>query len=368
MSFHLYFRVPPSRSFIIPPGGYQDEMDQRPQGPYLFGRETGHFPEPNFGYVHQYPMNAVATPMMFEPPNQYGILPRESLSTAGQKADSSKLPKSSGAEQSRNRWTDGEVKLLIAIYGEEWQARDSRRSLEPMWERIAERLVAECKEMDITCDKSAKNCRDKINNLNKKYKAVKDKSKMTGEGSEDIKSFPQFDDLDQIWGTRDSVNPKYVVEAGTSQPVTSTPVPSPKSSIGGSGSSATALSVEADESSEDSDLCEESASLLSTLPRSKNLRKNEKGPGQRKGKRTKSADDQDDKTDEELEKSERLFFKKKGGGQSSTKDKSKSKQSRQRGKKAKLDEEQDDDDVYKELIKAQTEALKKNDEEKKTVI
>lgn len=45
-----------------------------------------------------------------------------------------------------------------------------------MWERIAERLVAECKEMDITCDKSAKKCRDKINNLNKKYKAVKDKS------------------------------------------------------------------------------------------------------------------------------------------------------------------------------------------------
>ena len=34
-----------------------------------------------------------------------------------------------------------------------------------MWERIAERLVAECKEMNLTCDKSAKQCRDKINNL-----------------------------------------------------------------------------------------------------------------------------------------------------------------------------------------------------------
>ena len=34
-----------------------------------------------------------------------------------------------------------------------------------MWERIAERLVAECKEMDITCDKSEKKCRDTINNL-----------------------------------------------------------------------------------------------------------------------------------------------------------------------------------------------------------
>lgn len=75
-----------------------------------------------------------------------------------------------------------------------------------MWERIVERLVAECKEMDITCAKSAKKCHDKINNLNKKHKSVKDKSKMTGEGSEEIKSFPQFDDLGQIWGTRDSVS------------------------------------------------------------------------------------------------------------------------------------------------------------------
>ena len=143
-------------------------MDQRPlQGPYLFGRENTNFPEANFGYVQQYPINAVATPMVFEHPHQYDFLPRESLSTA-QTADSSRLAKSSGAEQSRNCWTEGEVKLLIAIYGEEWQNRDSRRSLEPMWERIAERLVSECKEIDITCETSAKNCRDKMNNLNKK--------------------------------------------------------------------------------------------------------------------------------------------------------------------------------------------------------
>ena len=51
-----------------------------------------------------------------------------------------------------------------------------------------------------------------------------DKSKLTGEGSEDITSFPEFNDLDEIWGTRDSVNPKYVIEAGTSRsPPTHTP-------------------------------------------------------------------------------------------------------------------------------------------------
>ena len=272
MSFHLYLRVPPSRSFVIPPGGYPDEMDQRPlQGAYLFGGENSHFSEANFGYVQQYPMNAVATLMIFEHPHQYDFLPRESLST-GQKADSSKLAKSSGAEQSRNRWTEAEVKLLIAIYGEEWQNRDSRRSLEPMWDRIAERLVAECKEMNITCDKSVKKCCDKINNLNKKYKAVKDKSKMTGEGSDEIKSFPQFDDLDQIWGTRDSMSPKYVVEAGTSQPVTSTPIPSPNPSIGALESSATVPLAELGESTDESDLVEELASLFSTISKSKKSR------------------------------------------------------------------------------------------------
>ena len=62
---------------------------------------------------------------------------------------------------------------------------------------------------------------------------------MTGEGNEGIKYFPQFDNLDQIWGTRDLVSPKYVVEVGTSQLVTSTPVPSQNPSISASESSTT---------------------------------------------------------------------------------------------------------------------------------
>ena len=52
---------------------------------------------------------------------------------------------------------------------------------------MAERLVADSKEIDdFVCDKSAKNCCDKINNLSKKYKTVKDKSKPTVEGSKDL--------------------------------------------------------------------------------------------------------------------------------------------------------------------------------------
>ena len=95
---------------------------------------------------------------------------------------------------------------------------------------------------------------------------------MTGEGSEGIKSFPQFDDH-QIWGTRDSVSPKYVVEAGTSLPVTSTPVPSPNPTLGSSESSATVQPVALAESTDESNLVEQSESLFSTISRSKNLSK-----------------------------------------------------------------------------------------------
>ena len=93
-----------------------------------------------------------------------------------------------------------------------------------MWDRIAERVNSESVEINaFSGEKTAKNCRDKMNNLNKKYKTVKDKSKFTGEGSDEIKSFPEFTDLDKLWGTHDTVTNKYVVEAGSNdQPIDET--------------------------------------------------------------------------------------------------------------------------------------------------
>ena len=91
------------------------------------------------------------------------------------------------------------MKRLISTYGEEYKNRDKERNLDSMWEKIEARLGEESKEvLNIHCEKSTKSCRDKINNLSKKYKNVKDKSKMTGEGSKNIKSFPEFDELDQF--------------------------------------------------------------------------------------------------------------------------------------------------------------------------
>ena len=88
-----------------------------------------------------------------------------------------------------------------------------------MWAKIADRVNEDSKEIDeFLSEKGAKHCRDKINNLNKKYKKVKDQSRTTGKGSEEIKGFPEFVQLDEIWGTRDAVSPKNVLEAGTGLP------------------------------------------------------------------------------------------------------------------------------------------------------
>ena len=116
----------------------------------------------------------------------------------------------------RTCWSDGEVKILITVYSQEYEQRHQGKSLDAMWDRIAERVNSESVEINaFSGEKTAKNCHDKMNNLNKKYKTVKDKSKSTGEGSDEIKSFPKFTDLDELWGTRDTVTNKYVVEAGS---------------------------------------------------------------------------------------------------------------------------------------------------------
>ena len=123
----------------------------------------------------------------------YDLVPRESTATLQGHTIQISDPKPKNAEQSHNRWVEGEVKLLISTYGEEYKNRDKGRNLDFMWEKIEARLAEESKEvLNIHCEKSAKSCRDKINNLSKKYKNVKDKSKMTGEGSKNIQSFQEL--------------------------------------------------------------------------------------------------------------------------------------------------------------------------------
>ena len=357
-SFH--FRVPPfCNSFIIPPGGFSDDHGREvlQHGPLIFGRENNGIEA--VSAAAQFPVNATLQ-MRHDNHLPYDLVPRESTATLQGHTIQTSDPKLKSAEQSRNRWVEGEVKLLISIYGEEYKNRDKGRNLDSMWEKIEARLAEESKEvLNIHCQKSAKNCRDKINNLSKKYKNVKDKSKMTGEGSENIKSFPKFDELDQIWGTRDSVNPKYVMEAGMSKSAIATPSPNSSMSSPGSGDGTSFGPLE-----DSSDEMDETLSLSSAIARPSRSEKTEKGRGQEKKKRSQPSNDDDSNKDEDLEYSSSLFFKKKQK-QTDSKKKGKSpkntKQKAQKGAK----KEDEEDEMYAELIKAQTEALKKTEEERR---
>ena len=104
----------------------------------------------------------------------YDLVPRESTATLQGHTIQTSDPKPKSAEQSRNRWVEGEVKLPISIYGEEYKNRDKGRNLDSMWEKIEARLAEESKEvLNIHCQKSAKNCRDEITNLSKKIRERK---------------------------------------------------------------------------------------------------------------------------------------------------------------------------------------------------
>ena len=55
-------------------------------------------------------------------------------------------------------------------------------------------------------------CKDKIKNLKKEYKAVKDKIKRSGEGNARV-DFPHFDAMDSVFGDCPSVTPIAVYES-----------------------------------------------------------------------------------------------------------------------------------------------------------
>ena len=190
---------------------------------------------------------------------------------------------------------------------------------------------------------------------------------MTGEGSDDIKSFPEFDQLDQIWGTRDFVNPKYVMEAGTSKSPnltpSSTPAYSPSSSIAdpsvSSGTSTALLGNNSDTETE----FNENSPLSRGRPRGQ--KSNGKGLSRGKAKSDKAAKCDDGSTDdEELRFTESLFFKKKRKQPAANSKDGNNKKNRKRDRKE--DEQgKEEDRTFTELMKSQVEAMKKAEEEKK---
>ena len=125
---------------------------------------------------------------------------------------------------------------------------------------------------------------------------------MPGEGSKNIKSFPEFDELDQIWGTRDYVNSTYVMEAGTSKSAIATLSPNSSMTSSGSGDGTSFGPLE-----DSSDEMDETLSLPSAIARPSRSEKTEKGRRQEKRKRSQSLNDDDSKKNEDLEYSSSLF-------------------------------------------------------------
>ena len=107
---------------------------------------------------------------------------------------------------------------------------------------------------------------------------------------------------------------------------------------------------------------DETLSLSSARP--SRSEKTEKGRGQEKRKRSQPSNNDDSNKDEDLEYSSSLFFKKKQKQPDSKKKGKSPKNTKQKAQKG-AKKEDEEDEMYAELIKAQTEALKKTEEERR---
>jgi len=103
-----------------------------------------------------------------------------------------------------------------------------------MWAIIAEKLTKEMSELEVDTSRTPQRVKEKFFNLTRRYKQAKDKIKTSGAGSDDIETCPHFDVLDEFMGSRDIVNPPFLLETASESNSTessrSTPSPAPSTS------------------------------------------------------------------------------------------------------------------------------------------
>ena len=99
-----------------------------------------------------------------------------------------------------------------------------------MWAIIAEKLT-EMSELEVDTSRMPQRV---FFNFTRRYKQAKDKVKTSGAGSDNIETCPHFDVLDEFMGSRDIVNPPFLLETATESNSTessrSTPSPAPSTS------------------------------------------------------------------------------------------------------------------------------------------
>ena len=75
-------------------------------------------------------------------------------------------------KKTKNRWSETEEKILIEVYGENEQRLKYKAYSFPEWQEVAKELRGRCLKQQVSCDKTPKQCKDKLANLTKKYKTV----------------------------------------------------------------------------------------------------------------------------------------------------------------------------------------------------
>ena len=92
-----------------------------------------------------------------------------------------------------------------------------------MWAIIAEKLEKEMKELEVNSSRMPQKIKEKSFNLTCRYMQAKDKIKCLGVRSDDMETCPNFDILDEFMGSRDIVNPPYLMETTSKSTSKSTP-------------------------------------------------------------------------------------------------------------------------------------------------
>ena len=105
-------------------------------------------------------------------------------------------------------WSDSEVKALIAIWGENkiQEELDGAVRNQAIFDGIAKKMRQK------GYDRDWKQCRNKIKNLKKEYRQVKDNNTQTGRGRKTCKNYKE---LDNILGHRPASVPAVLLDTGT---------------------------------------------------------------------------------------------------------------------------------------------------------
>ena len=115
-------------------------------------------------------------------------------------------------------WSDAETAKLIEAWSEKTiqsHLLGSKRNAKA-FEKIVEVLSAH------NYERTAKQCRDKIKSLKKRYKDVIDKNRKSGEGNESddeisVKDLPWFDAIHDVMKDRAVTNPPHVIDSSNTQ-------------------------------------------------------------------------------------------------------------------------------------------------------